>query len=51
MYSKKKTEISALLLSLAHLRLPRANRTDRGVHDLWIRRGVEPADHKGEHTR
>ena len=50
-HAHAKTEMSALPLSLAHLRLPRTNRTDREVHDLWIRRGVEPADHKGEHTR
>ena len=50
-HAHAKTEMSALPLSLAHLRLPRTNRTDREVHDLWIRRGVEPAGHKGEHTR
>ena len=45
-HAHAKTEMVALPLSLAHLRLPRTNRTDREVHDLWIRRGVEPADHK-----
>ena len=50
-HAHAKTEMVALPLSLAHLRLPRTNRTDREVHDLWIRRGVEPADHEGEYRQ
>ena len=34
-HAHAKTEMVALPLSLAHLRLPRTNRTDREVHDLW----------------
>ena len=34
-HAHAKTEMSALPLSLAHLRLPRTNRSDREVHDLW----------------